>query len=139
MKLTLRPNERETRKRVLENNYFWVFAQLYFKRTPSHLFSQILCVFSTNSCFTNILKATIYVFLTVAVLKAVENLLRYISTEAHLDLFLKEFRLTFRLNSYSNWNTAVKDTTCSSVLYTFPYFYDKGIENADIGSGPGTK
>ena len=56
-----------------------------------------------------------------------------------LDLFLKEFRLTFRLNSDSNWHTAVKDTTCYSVLYTFPYFYDKEFENADIGSGPGTK
>ena len=33
--------------------------------------------------------------LTVAVLKAVENLLRYISSEAHLDLFLKEFQLAY--------------------------------------------
>ena len=67
-----------------------------------------------------------------------ENLLRYISTEANLDLFLKEFQFAYLLE-YCNWNTAVKDTTFSSVLYTFPYFYDKGIENADIELGPGTK
>ena len=68
-----------------------------------------------------------------------ENILRYISTEAHLDLFLKEFRLAIQLNSDSNWNTAVKDTTGFSVLYIFQYFYDKGIENADIRSDPETK
>ena len=77
-------------------------------------------------------------YLTVAVLKAVENLLGYIFTEADLDLFLKEFQLAYSWE-YCNWNTAVKDTTCSSELYAFPYFYDKGIENSDIGLGLGTK
>ena len=33
--------------------------------------------------------------LTVAVLEAVENLLRYVSAEAHLDLFVKELQLAY--------------------------------------------
>ena len=83
--------KREMQSVFWEITIFWVFAQLYFKRTPSHFFSYILPL-TAHEHFT---RNDVCVFLTVDVLKAVGNLLSYISTEAHLDLFLKGFQLAY--------------------------------------------
>ena len=63
-----------------------------------------------------------------------KNLLRCISADAHQDLFLNKFQLSYS-QEYCNWSTVVRDTTYSSVLCMSPYFYDKGIQNTAIGSG----
>ena len=86
---------------------FLVFPQLYFKRTLSHLFYKIHWEYSTNSCFTNTLEATTCVFLILAILKAVENLLRYIN------FCWSPFGSIFIAIGIRD--TAIRDTTYSSI------------------------
>ena len=140
IKLTLRPNGREARKLRFVKYLFFEFSHSFTLKGLSHL------------CFTryfaNILQTaasrTLWkqppMFLIVAVIKAAENLLINIFAAIlwFLDLLLNEFQLSYS-KEYCNWSTIAKCIAYSSVLYIFPYFYEKGIQNADIGSGSATK
>ena len=83
---------------VLENNSFLSFhiALALLERGLRHIcfaryFRNVLLKLLREHFGSNHLCA----FLIVAVLKAVENLLRYISVEAHFDVFLNEFQLLY--------------------------------------------
>ena len=96
MKLILISNEERHAKRILESNYFLSFCTaLLLKDSVTLVLLDTLRVFSQQLLYEHFGSNRLCVLLIVAVVKAVENLLRYISATAHLDLFLNEFQLLY--------------------------------------------
>ena len=123
--------EERRAKRILVNNCSVnFFVQFQLKRTSSHLLSCKLFKYSANSCFWNehFGGDHLYVFLIVAVLKAVENIMRNIYSEVQLDLFLKEFQLSYRNTARIE---ALPEKTMSALLCCI-YFHTSMAKTSEM-------